>query len=261
MLSAVIITKDSQDTIEKCLRSIQWIDDIIIVDSGSCDKTIEIASLYTKNIIKNEFIDYASQKNLGIKYAKNEWILSIDADEYLSLDLSKEIQEAIKKNEYDGYLIPFKNFCFGKWLKYGGFFPDYHLRLFKKSKGKFVGDILVHEGVQVTGKIGKLKSPIMHYAYSSMNQYFEKFNLYTSLEAKGKFIKNHPVTGYYLFIKPIINFIKRFIIKLGFLDGIQGFLACACSSIYIFVVHLKMLELYGFQNKKISLIRTIFTRK
>jgi glycosyltransferase involved in cell wall biosynthesis len=116
MLSAVIITKDSQDTIEKCLRSIQWIDDIIIVDSGSCDKTIEIASLYTKNIIKNEFIDYASQKNLGIKYAKNEWILSIDADEYLSLDLSKEIQEAIKKNEYDGYLIPFKNFCFGKWL-------------------------------------------------------------------------------------------------------------------------------------------------
>lgn len=262
-ISAILIVKNEEKNIEVCLESVKWADEIIIVDAHSTDKTVDIARKFTNKIILQEWLGYSKQKNAALSYASNEWVLSIDADERVSDDLKAEIKKILDGiSEVNGYYIPIKNYYFGKFLRYGGFYPDYHLRLFKKNKGIFESKVIaVHEGLNVKGSIGHLKNPIIHIAYRNIKGYFEKFNKYTTMEAEGWFAHGRKPSGYTMVFKPFYSFIKRYILKAGFLDGIAGFLACIFSSFYIFVFQLKLLELHGFQNKNINLLTTLLKRK
>ncbi|OGF47171.1 MAG: hypothetical protein A2231_09450 [Candidatus Firestonebacteria bacterium RIFOXYA2_FULL_40_8] len=250
-ISAVIITKNEEANIADCLQTLDFVNEIIIVDSDSNDKTVHIAGGYTKKIFNRKWDGYASQKNFGISKAKNEWILSIDADERVSEELKEEIKSLAFDKE--GYLLPIKNYFLGSWLKYGGQYPDYHLRLFKKSKGKFsYGVKEVHETVNIDKKIiKKLQNPMLHYSYNSVSAYFHKFNSYTFLEAAGRFKRNKKPSWYGLFLRPSFRFIKYYIMKLGIMDGVRGLLFHLFSSFYVFSSELKLFEMFRFNKKEI----------
>jgi glycosyltransferase involved in cell wall biosynthesis len=222
--------------------------EIIVIDGMSSDRTVKIASKYADKVIKRRWDNYSNQKNFGIRKAKNRWILSIDADERVSKELAAEIK--CLEFDKDGYLLPIKNFFLGRWLKHGGQYPDYHLRLFKKNKGSFkFGIRQVHEGVVLKSEsTGYLKGPLLHYSYRDIETYFDKFNKYTDLDALGRFKNGKKPSVYGLFIRPVHRFIKWYIIKAGFLDGMNGFLFHLFSAVYYFTAELKLYEKYGYRK-------------
>ena len=181
-LTSILITKNEEANIKRCLASIKDIsDEIIIVDSGSTDKTLQIAKSFNAKIINKGFDNFASQRNFALSKAENDWVLSLDADEEISQELREEISKAIEAEEFDGYLIPRKNIIFGKEIKHTRWSPDKHIWLFKKSKSKFINSI--HEEVAVDGHVGELKNPKIHYSHKNIHEFIKKINLYTDLEA------------------------------------------------------------------------------
>lgn len=249
-ISVVIITKNEAEDIKDCLESVKELNEIIVIDCGSTDDTVKIAKKYTKRVLYRKWDNYANQKNFGISKAKNRWVLSIDADERISRYLKQEIKSL--KFDYDGYLIPVKNIFLKRWLKHGGQYPDYHLRLFDRFKGKFeLKNRQVHEGISVkSGNTGRLKEFILHYSYKNIADYFEKFNDYTYLDAKGRFKNGIKPSVYGLFLRPIQRFFKWYVMKLGLLDGMPGLVFYMCSSFYVFVSEVKLLERYDFRGLK-----------
>jgi len=247
-ISAVLVTFNEEKNIKRCLDSLKFCSEIIVVDSGSTDKTLQIAKKYGARIFYKEFSDFSSIKNFGIRKAKNNWILSIDADEEISKELEKKIKKAIE-NECNGYYIRRINYFLGKPIKYSGWGNDYQLRLFKKEKGFFSG--AVHESIKIKGKTGFIKAPILHYSYIDSKSYFEKMNRYTSMQAQ----KPKHFLFLKLFFSPFFKFIKMFFMKAGFLDGLRGFILAIYSSFSEFVKISKMMEYKNRINTDILLIR------
>ena len=159
-ISSIVITYNEESNIKECLEGLKWTDEIIIVDSKSTDKTVEIASNYTKNIISTDNLPYYQKKNIGIESAKNDWILSIDADERVSIELQKEITDVLDTGSegYDAFYINRKSFFINKFIKHCGWYPDYVLRLFRKSSNASFSEELVHEKIIINGNTGKLKN-------------------------------------------------------------------------------------------------------
>ncbi len=251
-ISAVIITRNEEQNIVDCLQTLDFLDEIVVVDSGSSDKTVFLAKKYSKKVFAREWKGYAAQKNYGISRTRNDWILSIDADERISEELKKEILELEFKA--DGYFLPVKNFFLGKLMKYGGQYPDYHLRLFRKSKGKFTYSAKdVHETVRISGsKIVRLNNPILHYSYNSVSGYFHKYNSYTYLDASGRFHRNIKPSWYGMLIRPVSRFFKWYFFKLGILDGTRGLIFHLFSALYIFTAELKLFEIYHHNYRDIK---------
>ena len=251
-ISAVIITRNEEHNIIDCLQTLDFIDEIVVIDAGSGDKTVSLAKKYTKKVFFREWTGYAAQKNFGSSRAKNDWILSIDADERVSEELKSELMSLDFRA--DGYFLPIKNYFLGRWLRHGGQYPDCHLRLFRRSKGKFAYDKKdVHEAVRIDkAKTAKLKYPMLHYSYNSVSAYFHKYNSYTFLEANGRFRRRLQPSWYGIFIRPVNRFIKWYILKMGFLDGIRGLIFHLFSAIYIFTAELKLFEMYQYNHKEIK---------
>jgi len=184
-LSVVISAFNEEKKIEDCLKSVSFADEIIFVDNSSTDQTLKIAKKYTPKIFVRENNPMLNiNKNFGFSKAKNDWILSLDADERISPELAKEIQSSIinHKSSVAGYWIPRKNIIFGKWIEHTGWYPDYQLRLFKKGKGRFE-EKHVHEMIKLEGEAGKLESPIIHYNYENISHFLKKTLLYAENEA------------------------------------------------------------------------------
>jgi glycosyltransferase involved in cell wall biosynthesis len=258
LITAVIITKNEENNIKRCLESLKWVDEIVLVDSMSGDMTISIAKNFKARIFLKRWQGYASQKNYAISRAKGEWILSIDADEEVTEGLRKEILEKIRSGaDKNGYMIPFKTVYYGKWLKYGGLYPDLHLRLFKKNMGSFE-ESEVHEALCVKGKIGIMDNGICHYTAKHIFEHIETINKYTDLEAIRNINRGYVPTGYSVLIKPVFNFIKLYFLKFGFMDGIQGLVYQILSAFYIFLKEVKTLEKSGFKNSR--LLNTILLK-
>ena len=191
-ISVVISAFNEQNLIEDCLKSVKFVaDEIVFVDNTSSDKTTEIARKYTDKIFirPNDPVMLNKNKNFGFGKATGNWILSLDADERITPKLSAEIRKAIHDNHFLGYEIPRKNIIFGKWIKHSIWWPDYNLRLFKKGFGKFPQKH-VHEKLEVAGRVGRLKNPIIHYNYQTVSQFIRKLDTtYTESEAEN-FIKS-----------------------------------------------------------------------
>lgn len=238
-ISAVIVTYNEAANIERCLQSLDFCNEIIIVDSNSSDKTVLLAKKYTNKIFLHEFNGFSDIKNIGIDKAHNEWVLSVDADEVISPALKKVILSLdINVSKYEGYYIKRNDFFLGKEIKHCGWNNDYQLRLFKKTNGRFDGR-LVHESVKLIGSVGKINEPIYHYSYPDSKTYFNKMNRYTTLQAEDK--KKHFLVLRMIF-SPFLKFFRMYFAKLGFLDGLQGFVLSIYSGFSEFIKYSKMYE-------------------
>lgn len=222
-LSVTIICFNEENNIKACLDSVKWADEIIVVDSGSTDRTKEIALTFDNvKFYSEKWNGFAKQRLKSISLSNNEWIFAIDADERCSNDLKEEITESIGKNIFNAFKIPRKSYFLGKWVKHCGWYPDYKIRLFKKNSIE-VSDRLVHEGYITKEKIGTLKNDLIHYTAQSIKEYTDKVNIYSSLQAQEKFSKKK-AKYYYLIFSPLLAFFKSFILKKGILNGLTGLL-------------------------------------
>jgi (heptosyl)LPS beta-1,4-glucosyltransferase len=268
-VSAVIITRNEEKILAQCLDSLGWAGEIIVVDSGSSDRTLEIAEEYGAKIYKRKWPGYAGQKNYGISKAKGEWILSIDADEIITGELRGEIEGIVgnsergtrksesktqidnrqpttvnRNSDVTGYYIPRRTFFYGSELRFGDVYPDSQLRLFKKGRGSYVKTEL-HERIKITGKTGVLKNPMLHYSKADVQAHVRAMNDYTGLELRRAVRIGYRPTGYSVFLKPAFNFIKYYFFKLGFLDGTAGFIYQAVTEQYYFVKEVKIMQALG----------------
>jgi len=238
-IGCAIITYNEEHIIEKVLRSVAFCDEIVVVDSGSSDNTVNIAKKYSSKIYHKDWEGYGKQKNFAISKLSTDWVLSIDADEVVTQELANEIQDALQKTTQDAFLINIQLVFMGKPLTFGGVYPDYHLRLFKKDMRFEHNDI--HEKINQKGK--KLKNKILHYSYDSLSDYMYKFNKYTSLIAELHYSKGKRVSIFFPFIRMQYEFFKRFFLQLAFLDGYKGSVYALLSSFYAFVKYAKLVEL------------------
>ena len=242
-LSVVIITKNEQDNVKKCLESIKWANEVIILDSGSADKTVEICKHYTNQVYSTDWPGFGIQKQRALDLSTGDWVLSIDADEIVSLQLKNEILEKIKsKSNVDAYLIPRLSWYQGKCIRHSGWYPDYVLRLAKRSTARFTPD-KVHERLKVSGTVGKLSSDILHYPYRNISHHIQKMNTYSSLSAEQMFAQGRKVNWILVILKPSFAFFRAYILKQGFLDGWPGLSVSISTALSVYLKYVKLKEL------------------
>jgi glycosyltransferase involved in cell wall biosynthesis len=243
-ISVVVITKDEEKNISDCLKSVQWADEIIVVDSESSDRTVELAKQFTDKIFIRKWEGYVPQKKYALSLARNKWILSLDADERVPVELKDEILN-LAPGQFSGFKIRRKNFLLKKEITSCGWEKDYQLRLLKKDKVG-LSDRLVHEKFIVDGQVDTLKNPMLHYTFSSFSDYLDKINYYTSLKAQELFRKKKRVGLWTIISHTVSAFFAFFIVKRGFKDGVYGMIISLLHSVSTMMNYIKLWEL---QNK------------
>ena len=244
-ISVTVITKDEEKNISDCLRSVDWADEIIVVDSESTDRTVELAKQFTDKIFIRKWEGYVPQKKYALSLASNEWVLSLDADERVTSELKDEIIK-LSPGEFSGFKIRRKNFLLKKEITSCGWEKDYQLRLMRKDKSSF-SDRLVHEKFIVDGQVEKLKNPMIHYTFTSFSEYFSKINHYSSLKAQELFQKKERVGAWTIFSHTVSAFFAFFIFRRGFKDGVYGLIISLLHSVSTMMNYIKLWEL---QNRK-----------
>ncbi len=244
-ISVIIITKNEENNIGDCLKSVQWADEIILVDSVSDDKTVEIARNYTRKIFNRKWAGYSKQKQYALSLAENEWVLSIDADERVTPELKNEIQAGLDE-KYNGFSISRRNYFLGKHITGCGWDNDFQLRLFRKGKTS-VTDRFVHESFEVDGNIGKLENRIDHYSYRSLKEAISKMNNYSSLEAEQKY-QQKKVSPLDFITHPASAFLQYFIIRKGYKDGKYGLMVSLLHAMTNMHIYMKIWELRKKEN-------------
>lgn len=246
-LSVVVLTKDSGKYLDRCLDSLSFASEIIVVDDESNDNTQSISKKYTKNLNTHALEnDFSRQRNYSLKLAKYEWVLFVDSDEVVSPGLAREIVSFLSNDRgVDGLYLLREDIMWGKKLKHGD--ARVHLlRLARKGKGEWVGS--VHEEWVINGEVGRLKSPLLHYPHPSVREFLSEVNYYSSLRAKELYIKKYNVNLLPVIYYPLGKFLHIYFVKLGILDGIQGLISALMMSFYSFLVRAKLWELYEKQN-------------
>ena len=246
-LSAILITLNEEKRIDKAIASLPPGCEVIVLDSGSTDNTLEIAKKAGAKTSFREFDNYAAQKNAALELASRKWVLSIDADEILSPKLGQEIAELVQnptKSSVKGYRVKRQLVFMDRVLKFGKS-ADKPLRLFLNGQAAF--SKAIHEQLNVQGKLGCLEGCIFHYSYENITDYFDRFNKYTSKIASNHFENGKSVTFFHK-IRPWTEFLYRYFFRLGFLDGYPGYCYALLSSLYAFVKYAKLNELYHLRK-------------
>jgi glycosyltransferase involved in cell wall biosynthesis len=243
LLSVVVITKNEADRIGALLKSVSFTDEIIVVDSGSTDATIEICRNSGVRVEHQEWLGYVGQKQYAMELASGEWILNLDADEIVSDQLAQEIRSAIENcdDQVTGYSMPRLSRYLDRWIKHGGWYPDRKLRLVRKGTAQWTGNDL-HELLQTSGKVGTLNNPLLHYVYRDIFDQVSTINRFSDIIADSR-VK--PASNLYVILgifHAIGKFLECAVWKLGFLDGIPGLIIALNSSFYIFLKHAKSWE-------------------
>ena len=242
-LSVVVITKNEEANLARCLESVKWADEIVVVDSDSTDRTVEIARSYGARVFSPEWRGYGPAKQAGVDHAGGEWILSLDADETVSVELAGEIKAILEDGtQMAGFYMPRKTNFLGHWIRHCGWYPDLLLRLFRKSHGRFDGAV-VHEKVLLEGRAGRLDGNLLHFSYPSLEHYLRKSNLYTTLGAQEAYRQGKRSRWFDIVVKPPVSFVKHYVSKQGFRDGLEGFILSVLSSIAVLVKYTKLRDL------------------
>jgi glycosyltransferase involved in cell wall biosynthesis len=248
-LSVVIITYNEEANIGRTLKSVLPLvanghGEIIVIDSGSTDRTVDIARENGAKVFVEKWKGYAAQKNSAIAKASGDWILSLDADEELEPGLSDEVDRFIKAgDETHGYWIPRKNFFLGRWIRHGGFWPDRKLRLFRRGTGQ-IAERAVHEVIKVEGPTGRLEHALLHHAYPTLAGYTDHMNRYSSLGAEMAVAEGHRGFSFVdIVVRPLATFIYNYFFRLGFLDGREGLLLHLYHAVYVSWKYAKVWEL------------------
>jgi glycosyltransferase involved in cell wall biosynthesis len=238
-ISATIITYNEERNIARAIESLRCADEIVVMDSSSSDRTVEIAEKLGAKVNDSPWPGYAKQKNLAAERASYDWILSIDADESLSEALEAEIW-SIKKNgpQFDAYTMPRMAKYLGRWIRHSGWYPDRKVRLYNRHKATWVGDF-VHETVKVQGRLGHLESNLLHFTCESLSEHLRTMDRYTTLAAEQLLGSKQKVTWGRLLLEPPWTFFQTYFLKLGFLDGVEGLAIANMAALYNFVKYAK----------------------
>lgn len=243
-ISSVVITFNEEDKIEACLESLAWTDEIIVVDSGSTDRTPEISRRHTDRFFRHPWQGMIEQKKYATSLASNDWILSLDADERVSPELRAEIEafRAGPPPSFDGFEIPRKNFYIDRWVRHAGWYPDRKLRFFRRSKAVWKG-LDPHDRVEILGPVGRLRGEILHHSFDSIEDHADRVNQYSSISAGEYALRGRKARWYSLLVHPGFRFIKAYVLRGGFLDGRVGFIVSMMQSYEVFVKYAKLWEL------------------
>ncbi len=245
-ISVCITACDEEQKIRNCLRSVAWADEIVIVDSFSKDRTLEICREFTKRVYQHEWLGYIGQKNLVKEMAEGPWILFVDADEEISPKLRDQILaefESGRNRDVEGYEFARKVHYMGCWIEHGEWYPDYKMRLFRKDCGLCSGKE-PHDRITVKGKVQRLSGDLYHYTYANIHEQLETLNKFSSITARDKFENGKKFRWCDLLLRPPFRFFKAYFLKRGFLDGRQGFVIAVCSSYGVFIKYAKLMELW-----------------
>jgi glycosyltransferase involved in cell wall biosynthesis len=246
-ISATIITYNEERNIARAIESLRCADEIIVVDSGSTDRTVELAQNLGATVIDSPWPGYAKQKNLAAERAANDWILSIDADEAISEGLEGELWH-IKKSgpQYDAYTMPRLAKYLGQWIFHSGWYPDRKVRLYHRAKATWKGDY-VHESVEVTGTTGHLEGQLLHHTCDSLSEHLRTLDRYTTLAAEQIVDQTGHVPYWKMVFEPLWTFINTFFFKRGFLDGPEGLAIAYMAAFYNFLKYAKA-KFMGFRD-------------
>jgi len=239
-VTAIILTKDAEQHVSDCLQSVQWVDEILVIDSGSTDQTVALAQKLGAQVIVNPWPGFSAQRNFALDKATNEWVLMLDVDERITVELTNEMQVALQTAEdaeIIGFSTPIKNHFWGKWMRC--WYPDCRPRLYKKSKARFI-ERTIHESVSLDGRTKKLKNPVIHFSYKNLEHFVNKMNHYSSLGAQEKLKQGTKFSTGKLLLHSCYAFLKMYILRGGCRDGVPGFVFAVSYSFYVFLKYAKL---------------------
>ena len=242
-LSVVVVTLNEEERIRECLDSVAWADEIIVVDAESQDKTAAIARELTDHVIVRPWPGFPAQKNFGLAQATGDWVLSLDADETVSPELRTEITTILTTGgAADGYMVSRHNIFWGRWVRHGGLYPDWQVRLFRHGRGRFV-DRAVHEAITVDGTVSRLRGHLEHRSYRDVADFLARADRYTSLAAEEAIAAGRPSRPLIdLVARPVGRFLSMYVARGGFLDGWRGFLLATLYAYYVLMRSAKIWE-------------------
>ena len=244
-VTAVILTKNEESNVTDCLKSVEWVSEIIVVDSESTDRTVALARRLTNRVYVVPWRGFGPQKNFGIDQANGPWIFIVDADERVTAGLRDEIQDLLRNGSAShvaGYRVARRNFFYGRWMQHGGMFPDRQLRVFRKDAGRY-DDTLLHERLLLKGDVEDLQGFLDHHSVPTIARHVRKMIHYTSLAAREKLKTLRRVTFTHLFGRHLWIIIKVFILRRGWKDGLPGLIAALFAGFHTFVKYAKAYEI------------------
>jgi glycosyltransferase involved in cell wall biosynthesis len=246
-LTVVVITKNEEANITRCLTSVLgWVDEVVVYDSGSVDQTVQVASKLGAHIVSGEWVGFGPTKKKATLLAKNDWILSLDADEEVSLDLKNEIQQKFSSLDSESaYALPRKSFFLRKWILHGGWYPDRQVRLFNQKYSMWNQD-LIHEKVQAKS-VENLKNCLNHYVFKNLSHQVTTNDRYSTLQAQKMFDDGKKMNWFHFMTKPTVKFIECYFLKLGFLDGYAGYVIARSAAYSVFLKWAKLKELWDLK--------------
>jgi len=241
-LSVAVIALNEAHRLRRCLESAAWADELVVVDAESSDKTVQVAREFTDRVIVRPWAGFAAQKNFALDQCAGEWILSLDADEEAGPELRAEIMTTIAGAQpHDGYAVRRQNVFLDRWIRHGGLYPDWQVRLFRRDCGRFEVRA-VHESVTVKGSTGRLSGHLVHRSYEGVGDFIERANRYSSLAAEQLIRDGRRVGAGELILRPLGRFLSMYLLKRGFLDGRRGLLLASLYAYYVFMRSAKVWE-------------------
>ncbi len=242
-ISVTVITLNEEKNIERCLKSLQWANEIVVLDSFSSDRTVEICRKYTEKVFQEKWQGYGRQKNLCAERTSHRWVLNIDADEVVSPECAKAIQKKLENGQKNPlYQFPRKNFFGNRWVRFGGWYPDKISRLYDKTIVSFT-ESSVHERLNPDSDPGLIDEPLLHYSYEGLADYMERLNRYSTLFAEEKGRSGWTAGYAHLYLRPPWAFFKNFIVRQGFREGFLGMFLAVSAAFYTYLKYAKTRKL------------------
>lgn len=250
-ISAFVLTKNEEHNIRECLESLKWVDEIVVVDSGSIDRTVEIAKEFTDKVIFHKWEGFRGQRTFALQTVTGDWVICLDADERVTPQLRDEILRELSREEIpcDGFEVRRKAYYLGRWIKHSGWYPDYLLRVFRKDRVRNEG-VDPHDYFVVDGGTKRLSGEILHYSYRSISEHLRAIDSLTTISAEQKLRSGVRFPLLRMLLHPPAKFFRTFFLKLGFLDGVQGFIISVLGSYYVFLKYAKLYELKRQKSKE-----------
>jgi glycosyltransferase involved in cell wall biosynthesis len=252
-VSACVITGNEEHNVEECLRSLQFLDEIVVVDSHSKDRTRELAAALGARVVEHDWLGHIGQKNHAVSLARNDWVLCVDADERVTPELRAAVEKiAASEPACAGYRVNRRNVYLGQWIRWGGWYPDAKVRLFDRRRGRW-GGVNPHDHVQVDGPEGDTGADLIHYSYRDISHHVTKsIDFFSTISAREKLSRGQRFVTLQLFFGPPLKFFKMFVLRLGFLDGWRGFIVAALGAFFVFLKYAKLWELVHVKREQVG---------
>ena len=251
-VSVYVLTYNNRRTIEQCLKSLDWAEELVIVDSFSTDGTYEICQRHTDKTYQRKWTGHRDQYQYAANQTTHDWIMFVDADEEIPRELAEEIRKVLEErtNDVDGFLVYRRTYYLGRWIRFGGWYPDCEVRLYRRDKGRWEGGL--HAKVVVDGRVDSLKNQYLHYTYRDISDQLQTIDRYSRIAAEDMFKSGEKFNLFKLLFHPPFRFIKEYLFKSGFRDGLPGLIIIVSTMFYVFIKHAKLWELTISKREKVT---------